>query len=333
MKIVIAAEFTHSEEDRLNELGFETLRNGWGATGKTMVETELIDALVNASVLITEHDEVTRAVIEASPSLELIISCRGTPVGIDIDAANEHAISVSNTPARNADAVADFTLGCIINAVRQIATSDRHHRAHGWAVNDKMPYLHFRGNEMRNLTLGLVGLGAIGERVAKRARLGFDMRVLATTRTPQEIDGVSEVDLATLLRESDIISLHCPLNDSTRGLIGQPEIDQMKPGSYLVNLARGEIVDTNAMITALKSGHLAAAVLDVYHPEPPDPTHELFDTPGLTLTPHIAGASEDVVRNQSRSAVTQLEQWLAIRTTQHGTLTDEPVATQDPSHS
>lgn len=313
MKTVITAEFTHAEELHLNQLGLVTERAGWGVTGEPLPQADLIAALCDAAVLITEHDAVTREVVEACPSLRLVVSCRGTPVGIDLAATVTAGIAVVNTSARNADAVADFTIGCIINAVRHITTSDRHHRTHGWNVDGRMPYLCFRGRELRNLSLGLVGLGAVGERVAKRARLGFDMRVMATTRRQHNLVGVEQVDLPTLLRESDVLSLHCPLTEDTRGLIGRDEISQMKPGSYLINVARGAVVDTDAVLAALHSQHLAAAVLDVYDPEPPpsSSSSNLFDAPRLTLTPHIAGASDDVVQNHSRSAVALIEDWLA----------------------
>lgn len=127
MKAVITAEFTHSQEHRLHSLGITTVRTGWGATGEPIDELQFIEAARDATFLITEHDPVTRNLIEACQQLRLIISCRGTPVSIDLEAAERHDITVLNTPGRNADAVADFTIGCIINAVRHISASAWQH--------------------------------------------------------------------------------------------------------------------------------------------------------------------------------------------------------------
>lgn len=310
MKAIITAEFTNDAEQRLRDLGIETQRAGWGTTGQALAERDLVVLARDATIVITEHDPVSRTVMQACPDLQLIISCRGTPVGIDQEAAAERGITVLNTPARNADAVADFTIGCLLDAVRHISRSDRHHRSVGWSVGDQMPYLHFRGRELRNLTLGLVGFGAIGRKVADRARNGFEMEVLVTTRSPIEYEGVEQVDLESLLRRADVVSLHCPLTEQTHHLIDASALQMMKRGSYLINMARGAVVDTSALLVALRTGHLAAAVLDVYDPEPPLPSSELFTTPGLTLTPHLAGASQDVVDHQSRMTVDHIERWI-----------------------
>lgn len=310
MKAIITAEFSDDAEQRLRRLGVEIRRAGWGTTGQALAEGELAALARDATIVITEHDPVTRTTMESCPDLRLIVSCRGTPVGIDQDAAAERGITVLNTPARNADAVADFTIGCLIDAVRHISRSDRHHRSVGWNVGDQMPYSHFRGRELRNLTLGIVGFGAIGQKVADRARKGFEMEVLVTTRSPVTYEGVQQVELDSLLQRADVVSLHCPLTDQTHHLLDATTLPMMKRGSYLINMARGAVVDTGALLAALRTGHLAAAVLDVYDPEPPPATSELFTTPGLTLTPHLAGASHDVVDHHSRMAVDHIERWI-----------------------
>lgn len=327
MKAVITAEFSDEAEQRLLNLGFTTHRAGWGVTGQPLHENELVDLVGQAAVLITEHDPVSRALIESCPQLGLVVSCRGTPVGIDTEAAAENGVTVMNTPGRNADAVADFTIGCILDAVRHISASDRHHRRSGWTVSEQMPYLHFRGRELSKLTLGIVGLGAIGQKVAKRALHGFEMKVLATTRSPVGFEGVEEVGLDTLLSRADVVSLHCPHTDETHHLIDGRALSKMKRGSCLINVARGAIVETDALLHSLQTGHLSAAVLDVYDPEPPARTSELFATPGLTLTPHIAGASQDVIDHHSSMAVDCVERWLAGRQTLAGAEATSPSTT------
>lgn len=311
MIAIVAAEFSAEAEATLAKLGVETVRAGWGVSGTPAAEAEFMEIVKDATILITEHDHITEAVIDAAPDLRLIISCRGTPVDIDFEAAQRRSIPVLSTPARNADAVADFTIGLMIDVVRHISRSDRHHREHGWMVDGEDPYLWFKGRELSHLTLGIIGLGATGQKVASRARLGFNMNVLAHTRTPRHIVGISEVDLPTLLGEADVVSLHCPSTEKTRHLINSETLALMKPGSYLLNLARGEVVDTSSLIAALRSGHLAGAAIDVFDPEPPAPDDPVFTTPNLTITPHLAGASDDVVLHHSDMAVAHVEQWLA----------------------
>ena len=199
---------------------------------------------------------------------------------VDIPAATRNGILLTNTPGILQDACADMTFALLLSAARQVTRSDRAIRAGEWTVFDQTPYL---GLDAYNKTLGIFGFGGIGQKVAKRAA-GFDMRVIYYSRTRRpDAEARTWVqngqgDLETLLRESDYLSLHCPLTDETRGLMGEAEFAMMKPSAVLVNMARGPVVQQKALYEALAADVIAGAAIDVSDPEPIP-----FDDPLLTL--------------------------------------------------
>jgi lactate dehydrogenase-like 2-hydroxyacid dehydrogenase len=198
---------------------------------------------------------------------------------------------VTNTPGVLDRASADHTFALILAVTRRITEGDRLIRSREpWVWGPRM----LVGLDVSaGATLGILGYGRIGKAVARRAR-AFDMRVLATSRsaTPGTVDdGVSFVDTETLLAESDVVSVHTPLTPRTRHLIDAAALAAMKPGGYLINTARGGVVDESALVQALRSGHLRGAALDVFEGEPVV-NPELLDAPGLVLTPHTASAGE-----------------------------------------
>jgi phosphoglycerate dehydrogenase-like enzyme len=253
---------------------------------------------------VTEIEVVDAEVLAALPDVRLVATARGGPVNVDLDACAARGIPVVFTPARNADSVADFTVGLVLSLVRGIGAAERHLRGSGWLVDGELPYLHFRGPELAGRTLGVVGHGATGSRVAQRLRDGFGMRVVVTD--PFVEDGVP---LEDLLATSDVVSLHCPRAPETRGLIEAAALARMQPGSYLVNTAGGGIVDEPALVDALRSGHLAGAALDVFATEPLPTGSPLLDVPNLLLTPHLAGAADDVVTHHSDMICADVERW------------------------
>lgn len=269
-----------------------------------------------AHALVVELDVVDRAALDALPDLELVVVCRGTPVNVDLEACAERGIAVRATPGRNAEAVADVTMALLLDAVRQLGRSERWLRAGQWTPERQYdPYLRFRGPTLAGRTLGIVGFGAVGRQVARRA-LGFGLRVLATgprLRAADVPDGVEAVGMGELLRRSHVVSLHATAGPQTRGLIGAAELAAMQPGAVLLNTARASLVEEGALVEALASGHLGGVALDVFWSEPLPADHPLTRLPGAVLTPHIAGASDDVVRNHSRAAAEHLETWLDAR--------------------
>jgi len=216
---------------------------------------------------------------------------------IDLAAATELGIAVVNTPQANAQAVAEMALALLMALARKLRPADLATRA--GTVGDRN---RFGGVELAGKTLGVVGVGNIGLRLARMCRAAFDMAVLAFDpyADPARLaeQGVRLVDdLGELLAAADYVSVHAPLTEQTRGLIGREALARMKPTAYLVNTARGGIVDELALAQALRAGRLAGAALDVFVEEPPPPSHPLFQLDNLIATPHVAGiTAESMVR-------------------------------------
>jgi glyoxylate reductase len=254
---------------------------------------------------------VTHAIGEEVLSLPGLRIVSNVGVGydnIDVAAATRHGVMVTNTPGVLDETTADLAFGLLLDAGRRVSEGDRLVRRGGfrtWSID------HMLGQDVHGATLGVVGLGRIGEAVARRAR-GFGMRVLCATRTPlaggreREL-GVTRVDLGTLLAESDFVTLHVPLSAETRHMIGARELRLMKPTAVLVNTARGPIVDEAALVEALAVRRIFAAGLDVYEDEPR--VHPgLLELDNVVLAPHIGSAS---VRTRSRMCEMAVDNLLA----------------------
>jgi phosphoglycerate dehydrogenase-like enzyme len=304
VRALVTAELTTDGETRLQALGYEVVRAGWGTTRQVLDPEAYVAAAEGCALLVTEIEVVDADVLEALPEVRLVATARGGPVNVDLGACAARGIPVVFTPARNADSVADFVLGAVLSLSRGISASERHLREHGWHVDGELPYLHFRGRELKGLVLGLVGYGAIGRRVAQRARDGFGMVVRFADPA---VDG--SLDLAQLLATSDVVSLHCPRSPETRGLLDEAALRSMKAGALLVNTAGGGIVDEEALVRALADGHLGGAALDVFATEPLPRDSPLLRAPNLLLTPHLAGAALDVVRHHTQLICSDVERW------------------------
>ena len=317
MKALVTAEFQADGLDELRSLGYEPVPAGWGVTRSAMDAAELIAALDGVEVLICELETVDRTVLAAAPSLKLVASCRGNPTNVDLDAAAERGVIVLSTPGRNAISVADFTLGLLLDHARRIGLSEWQLREDGWMTQGDLPYFHFRGPELDGRTIGLLGLGAIGRLVADRAR-GFGMNVVAfdpfVTEPPADVELMS---LDELLVRSDVVSVHCPLTPETRGLIGRRELELMRRDAILVNTARAAVVDEAALLNALRTHDIAGAALDVFWEEPLAPDHPIRELGNVTITPHIAGAADDVQRHHARMILDDVERWQAGQPLHH----------------
>jgi phosphoglycerate dehydrogenase-like enzyme len=226
----------------------------------------------------------------SAPRLKLVQLLSAGYDRVDVEAARKAGVPVSNNGGANAIAVAEHTIMLMLAVLKRVVKFHNDVVAGKWRVggfDDQRVY------ELSRKTLGIVGLGNIGKKVARRAA-AFDMTVqyydiARLTEAEEDALGVRFVLLPELLRTSDVVSLHVPLDDSTRHLLGAPELAQMKPGAILVNTCRGPVVDEAALYQALKSGQVAAAGLDVLVEEPPPKDHPLFTLPNVTLTPHSAG--------------------------------------------
>ena len=304
MRACVTAELTDDGERRLAALGYDVVRAGWGSTRQALDRDAYVDAARGSSLLVTEIEAVDATVLDALPEVRLVATARGGPVNVDLPACAARGIPVVFTPARNADSVADFVLGALLSLTRGIAAGERHLRDRGWDVEGELPYLHFRGRELSALALGIVGYGAIGRRVAQRARDGFGMRVLFTDPAA---DGGAPLE--QLLAQSDVVSLHCPRSPATSGMVDAQALARMRPGALLVNTAGGGIVDEDALVAALVDGRLGGAALDVFATEPLPRDSPLLRAPNLLLTPHLAGAALDVVAHHTEMVVGDVERW------------------------
>lgn len=259
-------------------------------------------------------DRIDKDLLEQAPDLKMVANFGVGFNNIDVAAATAKGIRISNTPGVLTDATADLTMALILAVGRRVVEGDaytRQGRFQYWA-----PF-HFLGCEITGKTLGIIGMGRIGAAVARRAA-GFDMPVVYHNRTPlpaeeEEILGARYVDLDTLLRQSDFVSLHVPLTPETRHLMGAGEFKRMKAGAYLINTSRGPVVDEAALVDALHRKQIAGAGLDVYEREP-------ALTPGLdrlthvTLLPHMGSATDNTRRRMGAMAVENLIAGLEGRT-------------------
>ncbi len=258
---------------------------------RPLCHEELLAAVTGCdAVLCTLADTIDAAVMEAAgPKCRIFANYAVGYNNIDLAAAKERGILVTNTPGVLTEATADLAWALILAAARRVVEADAHFRSGQWTGWGPMQFL---GYDLASSTIGIVGAGRIGTAVARRAT-GFSMRILYTGRQRRdEIEalGGQLVDLPTLLEESDIVSLHVPLAPETHHLIGRAELERMKPTAILVNTSRGPVVDEAALVAALQAGRIAAAGLDVYEDEP-RPAPGLVDLPNTVLLPHLGSAT------------------------------------------
>jgi D-3-phosphoglycerate dehydrogenase len=260
---------------------------------RSLNSSELKDYLKDASAVILGNDVCDADVLNSTEKLK-VVSRHGVGVdNVDLKAATENGIIVTNTPKVNTTAVAEHTLALMMALLRRIPQANLSMKSKRWEG------LKFVGEELTGKKLGIIGLGSIGKEVAKRAK-ALGMKVLYSKRTrdvnlEKEL-GLTFKSLNELLKESDIISIHIPLTSETKGLIGKKEIALMKRGSYIINTARGGIIETEALIEALRNGHLAGVALDVFDKEPPDFEIPLFTLDNVITTPQIGAYTIEAIR-------------------------------------
>jgi D-3-phosphoglycerate dehydrogenase len=265
-------------------------------------EAELQAAVAGADAVITQFARLSGPVIAAMTRARAIVRYGIGVDNVDLAAARQLGIPVSNIPDYCIDEVADHTLSFILAMTRQVVTHTADLRAGHWRLAVPVSGMKV----LRDQTVGLVGFGRIGREVAARLS-AFKCRVLVYDPMVSEAEivraGGKSVPLQQLLSASDIVSLHCPSTPATRHIIGSVALAAMKPGALLVNVARGDLVDTNALLVALQNGHLGAAALDVFDPEPLPLAHALRALPNLVIAPHIASVSVTAVQALRQGAV------------------------------
>lgn len=318
----------------------EEARRVWGSSTRTLLHTsgwpeepfgevggvreaagdveELAGLVQEADVLLTHLAPVTESVLAAATRLRVVGSVRGGPVNVDLAAATRQGVPVAYLPGRNLGAVAEFTVGVMIALPRGIGASSRSLAAgrwdSGWFRIDRA------GPELSSCTVGLVGAGAIGLRVSELlGAFGSTVLVHDPFAEPQALRdrGLEPVGRDELLARSDVVSLHARLTEETRAMMDDAAFAAMKPGAYLVNTARGELVDQEALLRALESGRLAGVATDVFDPEPPAPDDPLLQRSDVLATPHLAGASQQVASASVRRSVAAVAEYLGRGALQH----------------
>jgi D-3-phosphoglycerate dehydrogenase / 2-oxoglutarate reductase len=252
--------------------------------------SQLIEPMARVEVLAVHGAPITDAVLDASADLRLLCCARGGPVNIDLEAVTARGLPLVNTPGKNAEAVADLTLALLVMLARRVTAAERYVRE-GGPVNDNWEGGRFMGADLRGHTLGLVGYGQIGQRVAHRAR-AFGMSVIVYDPHVEVADAEQMQTLEDLLRAADFVSLHARASAENVNLIDGAALAVMRPGAHLLNTARETLLDERALDAALASGRLAGAALDVFTPQAPA---LLLRHHNAILTPHIGGATHETL--------------------------------------
>jgi glyoxylate reductase len=237
-------------------------------------------------------DKIDGPLLDAAPKLKVVSNFAVGFNNVDIPAATERGIAVGNTPGVLTDATADMAMVLLLAASRRLVESVDDAKEGRWKTWEPVGWL---GQDLAGRTIGIVGMGRIGFAVAKRCRMGWNMNVLYSDvyqSKPAETElGAKKVDLKTLLKESDFVSIHTDLNAETKGMFNRDLFQQMKKTAIFINTARGPLVDQGALATALRDGTIFAAGLDVTEPEPLPADHELYQLPNCVIAPHIASAT------------------------------------------
>ena len=303
---------------------------GYAVDHRVLPPNELKNTLGDYQILISEYDTISEEILNAAIKLKLIVCCRGGVRSvIDLDTATKRGIQVFNTAGRNANAVTDMVIGYLFCLTRNIvltnelihsrkltmneSTKPKEYKDTVWGLDDKSPFIVYRGRSLDKMTVGLVGFGHAGKLMAQKLHM-FSMKILAYdpfSDFKDKPEYVTRVNFQTILEQSDVISLHCTLTDKSRGMFSAKEFDMMKEGSFFINTSRGELINEEDLVEALNHGRLAGAALDVTRKEPIPADSPLLQAKKLILTPHIAGSSQDVQECGTKMVVDIVQNYLA----------------------
>ena len=250
---------------------------------------QLAERLADADAVLANKTVLDAPVLAAAPRLRYIGLFATGYNNVDTAYAAAHGITVCNVPGYSTEAVAQHTMALLLQLTNQVGAYNQMVEQGDWVKSRTFSFFPLPLAELSGRTMGIVGYGAIGRRVAQMAR-AFGMQVLVCNRRPVEDATVRQVPLETLLEQADVVSLHCPLNADSQDMMDAAAFERMKPGAWLINTARGALVDEVALRAALDSGHLGGAGLDVLRKEPMTPDCPLYGAPRCVLTPHIAWA-------------------------------------------
>jgi D-3-phosphoglycerate dehydrogenase len=270
---------------------------------------EAIDAESKGANIIVVRAKIHPDIVKREKGL---IACVRHGAGLDMipmEAATAAGVLVANVPGANATTVAEHAIWSALALLRKYPAVNSDLRTKGWETGRQ----HSNdGRELSGSTIGILGVGNVGRQISNIARLGFGCRVIANTRTPANLpSGVEPVSFDTLVEQSDILVLSCPLSDQTRGILSREAIAKMKPGAIVINVARGAVTDETALFDALASGHLGGAAVDVFTDQPLPEQHPFFSLNNIILTPHMAGITEESMLRMGQGVVSETRRILA----------------------
>ncbi len=317
MRVLITASF-HEEGLKLLRQHATVIHEDWRNTGRVLWGEELLEKLKEeeADAAIVEADAATEEVFEGI-SLKFIGCARDRPKEIDVEAATAKGVPVFYAPGRNADSVADLTILLMLAQARKLIQTDRLLKSGDVQIDEAGEFAKLqeslKGNELGRSIVGIIGLGQIGARVAKRLQ-GFETRVLfydphVSVEQGNDV-GAEKVELEPLMRQSDFVTLHTRATPETFRMIGKEQLSWLKPTAHLINTARSAIIDEDALFEALQEGRLAGAGLDVFSREPVDSNNRFLALDNVTVTPHIGGNTSDVVYRQSMILAADIDRFL-----------------------
>lgn len=312
MNILITAPYNEQGRIQLQQVFGNVIYKVWKENGRAYRADELDRLLddAHADALITEHDEVNAAVLKKHPHLKFIGVCRGTPSNVDIEMAKQLNIPVFHTPARNAQAVAEMFIANVITFLRQVIPSMEWLRGRNWQNGAHASYLQFKGNELAGKTVGMVGFGAVGQRIAVMLKAFPCNIIYYDPYLENSFAAYSQVSLEEVFEKSDIVSIHLPVNSTTTGMINKSLLSRMKRDALFVNTARAVVVNRNDLLDLIEKNAIRGAILDVFDHEPPDETdYRLIDHPHVLATPHTAGATHEVEDHHVEILNEKLLQW------------------------
>jgi len=309
--LVTSTSFGKMVKEPVELLSNQSYEIIWNKLGRPLKEKEVMERVKGIDAYIAGLDDITARAIEAADKLKVISKYGAGVDNIDIKAATKKKIVVTNTPEANTEAVADLTFGMILAIARYIPQADRSTKQGEWRK--------FFGRGISGKTLGIMGMGRIGKAVTRRAK-GFRMKVIywdCRRETNIEKEAQAEyVDLRTLLQKSDFVSLHLTLTKETTGLIGKEELKLMKPRAFLINTARGPIVNENALYECLRDKVIAGAAVDVYSNQPPKDS-SLLSLDNIITTPHMGAYTYESIMNMGMMSVKNVIDVLNKRRPKH----------------
>lgn len=340
MKALLTAEVSPKAKELENMLD-EVVYAGWYKDGVILSEEEMMKLAAdnNVDIIITSYDPITKKVIDSAPNLKLIVCTRANPVNVDVEYARKKNILVSYAPGRNSDCTAEYTVAMMLAVTRKIpmayaalkggkhvaekvAENDKNEPIDGlrrdvtWALGPDTPYVLYKGNQLHGKTLGVIGYGDIGRRVAKICR-AFEMKILVYDPYISKTEGEDVVYASTLeelAQQADIVTVHCKDVPETYHLIDSSFFKAMKKTAYFINTSRGAIVDEQALIEALLNNDIAGAALDVFDKEPISADHPFITKcKNVVITPHLAGATYEAIENHTEQLLTDIKNFVDNR--------------------